>query len=259
MTAQQLKVLSIGLPSQRHFAESICSVKGSRAQEFSKIKGFKLVIPVDPSVSPHISARRRLPLAIVPKVDAKLDEWLESKVIIPWNGPSRWISPMVIVTKDNGDIRLCLDLRQVNKAIRREIHPMPLMDNMRAQLNGADWFSKLDLKDAFTQLEIAEESQELLTFITHRGLFRFVRLIYGLCCAPELFQKIIESILAGIANVIVFIDDMVVFGKTIEEHNLALEKVLERLTKFGVLLNAKKCIYRVNEIDFLGHRYNSYN
>lgn len=103
------------------------------------------------------------------------------------------------------------------------------------------------------QVEISEKSREITTFITRRGLFRYTRLMFGINCAPELFQKSMEQILSGCEGCINFIDDVLVFGPDQKEHDLRLEKVLLRLKERNVALNETKCIYGVTETDFLGH------
>lgn len=252
VTARKLDVLCLGLPSKRKTTARINKI--CHARDFPKLKGVKVKIPVDKSIQPVIQKLRRLPLAVLGKVEERLRELLESGIIEKVDKPTEWISPMVIVIKDSGDIRLCLDMRQVNKAIKRETYPLPTLEEMRVKLSGARFFSRLDVKDAFHQIELAEESRHLTTFVTHKGLFRFTRLLFGISCAPELFQKIFEGILSICHNVVVYIDDIVVYGRTLQEHDAALERVLRVLKEYGVLLNASKCVYRMQEIEFLGHR-----
>ncbi|XP_055585535.1 uncharacterized protein K02A2.6-like [Uranotaenia lowii] len=161
---------------------------------------------------------------------------------------------MVIVIKDNGDIRLCIDMRQVNRAILRETHPLPTLEDIRWKLNGAVYFSRLDIKDAFHQLELDDDSKPLTTFITHKGLFRYKRMVFGISCAPEIFQKVIEQILADCPNTINFIDDVIIIGKTEKEHDRRLECVLS-FRDCGILLNQSKCAFKLTTIDFLGQNF----
>ncbi|XP_062715467.1 uncharacterized protein LOC134291564 [Aedes albopictus] len=164
VTAIQLGVLIVGLPSQR---EAIRSVNVSRT--FPSIRGVKISIPIDKSVTPVMQRLRRLPFATLERVEQKLNELLEKDIIERVEEPSKWVSPTVVVVKDNGDIRLCIDMRQVNKAIIRETHPLPTIEDIRWALNGAQYFTRLDIKDAFHQLELDDESKPLTTFITHKG------------------------------------------------------------------------------------------
>lgn len=168
-TAKELGVLIVGLPSRQQMVHQVEVVR-----PFPSIRGVKIHIPIDRSVQPVAQRLRRLPFATLEKVDEKLKELLAKDIIERVSEPSRWVSPMVIVIKDNGDIRLCIDMRQVNKAIIRETHPLPTIEDIRWKLNGAVYFSRLDIKDAFYQLELDEESKPLTTFITHKGKPTFV-------------------------------------------------------------------------------------
>ncbi|XP_058456797.1 uncharacterized protein LOC131434165 [Malaya genurostris] len=250
-TATELGVLMVGLPSQQ---EQIRNINTFR--RFPSIRGVKIHLPVDYSIRPVVQRLRRLPFATLTRVEEKLNELLVKDVIEKVSEPSRWVSPLVVVIKDSGDIRLCIDMRQVNKAILRETHPLPTIEDIRWKLNGAVYFSRLDIKDAFYQLELDEESKPLTTFITHKGLYRYKRLVFGISCAPEMFQKVIEQILSDCKNAINFIDDIVVVGSTEQEHDEALRDVLDKCRDYNILLNESKCVYKLNEIDFLGHRFN---
>lgn len=250
-TAKQLGVLVVGLPSQRELVQQV-----EACRTFPSIRGVKIRIPIDKSVEPVAQRLRRLPLPMLGRVDEKLNDLLSKDIIEKVSEPSRWVSPMVIVVKDSGDIRLCIDMRQLNKAILRETHPLPTIEEIRWRMNGAKYFSRLDIKDAFHQLQLDDESKHLTTFITHRGLFRYKRLVFGISCAPEMFQKILEQILADCENTVNFIDDIVVTGGSEAEHDLALDKVLKKLNEYGILLNQSKCAFKLTEIEFIGQRFN---
>lgn len=112
-------------------------------------------------------------------------------------GPTTWVSPLVVVGKANGEPRVCLDLRRVNEAVLRERFPMPIVDELLARIGKGTVRSRLDIREAFLQTELATESRDITTFITSRGLFRFKRLPFGLVSAPEIFQKVMDEILAG--------------------------------------------------------------
>lgn len=223
------------------------------ASPFPKIKGVILDIPIDENVKPVIQPYRRIPIPLEEKVEKALQELLDLDIIETVNGPSKWISPIVPVLKSNGDVRICVDMRRANQAISRENHPLPTMDTLLSQLREANLFSRLDIKNAFHQLEISENSRHITTFISKKGLLRYKRLMFGLTCAPEMFQKTMEKILITCKGVVVFIDDIVIFGKDEIEHEENLQKVLTALKEHGVLLNETKCVYRVKSIEFLGH------
>ena len=165
---------------------------------------------------------------------------------------SEWISALVVVTKRNGGIRLCVDLRAVNQAIVADVFPLPHFEDLLSRLHGATLFSKLDARSAYHQVELAKASRDLTAFITPWGLFRYARVPFGLASAPAAFQRLMEKILAGIEGVIIYLDDVLVMGKNEKEHDDRLSQVLDRIRKSGVTLNAK-CEIRVPEIEFVGY------
>ncbi|KAL7291197.1 hypothetical protein TKK_0015038 [Trichogramma kaykai] len=221
--------------------------------EFPKFKNISVEIPIDETVKPVIQPHRRIPIPLENKVNSKLEELLRKGIIEEVNGPSQWVSPMVPILKENGEIRICIDMRRANAAIKRENHPLPTMSKLLPSLRGAKYFSRLDIKDAFHQIEIHKDSRNITTFSTSKGLYRYKRLMFGITCAPEIFQKILEKILLKCDGSINFIDDILVFGADSNEHDKRLEKVQEVLQKNGIQLNRTKCLYRVKKIQFLGH------
>lgn len=151
-------------------------------------------------------------------------------------------------------MRLCVDMRDANKAIVPQHHPLPTFDDIIPHLNNCKIFSKIDLNKAFHQVEMAEGSRGITTFATHNGYFRYKRLNFGMCCASEVFQNVIERILAGIADVKVFIDDILIFASTLEAHNRTLTEVMNRLKEHGITINERKCEFRREAVTFMGHR-----
>lgn len=185
-SAKSLGVLQIGIKGD-HVVNHIQNLTPA---QFPRIKGVKLTLPIDRDVTPVQQPLRRVPLALLKQIDEKLDELLAQGIIEKVQDYSPWISPMVPVIKKNGELRLCIDMRRANAAIKREKHPLPTIDSLLSQLNGAKYFSLLDIRQAFFQCELDENSREITTFNTHRGLFRFTRLIFGVSCAPESFQQV---------------------------------------------------------------------
>ena len=133
-------------------------------------------------------------------------------IIEPLEGPAPWVNPVVIVPKYNGKIHLCVDMRQANQAIMRRRYPIPMVDEVLHTMNGSKVFSKLDLKWGYHQLELSPESREITTFATPDGLFRYKRLLFGVCSASEQYQHEIASALAGIEGVVNILDYIVVQG-----------------------------------------------
>lgn len=254
ITAQKLGVLKIGLPSiQQNAVDRIETVR----KEFPKIKGVKLNLPIDRSIPSVIQPLRRCPIPLLQKVKGKLDELLDMGIIEKVVRPTSWVSPLVPIVKDNGELRLCVDMRRANLAIQRLNHPLPIFDDFIPRFRNAHFFTTLDIKQAFHQVELMEDCRDITTFVTNWGLFRYKRLLFGVNCAPELFQNLMESILAGCKNTVVFIDDIVIFGSTEEEHDSSVKETLKVLNDHGILLNDHKCKFKQREIVFLGHKLSS--
>lgn len=203
-------------------------------------------------VDPVMQKLRRLPFAVRGKVTKELLR-LEKADIIERIDSSEWVSPIVVVGKKSGDVRLCVDLREVNKAIVVDKYPLPDITELFTQLHGSKVFSKLDLVSAYHQLELEESSRDLTAFITHEGLFRFKRVCFGLASAPSAFQKLMSTILAGLPGVHCYLDDIVVAGKSKAEHDKHLQNALARLQEAGLRLNGDKCEFELDSINYLGH------
>ena len=138
--------------------------------------------------------------------------------------------PIAVAPKPNspGKIRVCVDMRQAKKAIKRERHVNPTVEEMIGDLNEARVFSKLDLNQGYNQLELAPESRYITTFTTHMGLMRYKRINLGISSTAEIFQNVIRKTLEGIDGAINISDDILVFGKTHSEHNQNLKAVFQR-------------------------------
>ncbi|XP_058840941.1 uncharacterized protein K02A2.6-like [Topomyia yanbarensis] len=252
LTAQQLGLLRIGLPSA--YDDTINLVDATR-KSFPKMRGIKLSLPIDRSVQPVIQPLRRCPIPLLQKVKSKLDELIEMDIIEKVVSPTSWVSPLVPILKENGELRLCIDMRRANQAIQRLNHPLPIIDDFLPKFQNAKFFTSLDIKQAFHQVELVEDCRDVTTFITNWGLFRYKRLLFGVNCAPELFQNLMESILAGCKNTVIFIDDIVIFGSTEQEHDDAVKQTLSVLKQYGILLNDHKCNIKQREIVFLRHKF----
>lgn len=146
--------------------------------------------------------------------------------------PTDWCAGMVVVPKPNGKVRICVDLTKLNRSVRRERHPLPSVDQVLAQLSGATVFSKLDANSGFWQVPLSPDSALLTTFITPFGRFCFHRLPFGISSAPEIFQRLMSQMLAGLPGTVCMMDDVLVYGATQQEHD-RLEKVLEQIQDSG--------------------------
>ena len=251
-TAQALNIV--------HFAFS-SSVMSTIPDQFpslfdegmGKIEGQTVKLHIDTSVHPVSQRHRRIPFHVRKDVETELERLEKLDVIEKVKGPTPWVSPVVIVPKKTKGVRVCIDMREANKAIGREKHPMPTVDDLIADLNSSTVFSKLDLTNAYHQLELEESSRYITTFTTHVGLRRYKRLLFGVNAASEIFQKIISDLLSDIPGARNLSDDIIIHGKNQADHDKSLKKTLQRLQEKGAKLNKEKCIFSVNKLTFFGH------
>ena len=159
----------------------------------------------------------------------------------------------MVAPKPKGDKRVCVDMRRASEAIICERHPIPTREKGLYDLNGSTVFSKLDLKWGFPQVKLEEKSREITTFVTHRGLYRYKRIMFGISSAPEKYQRIISDVIRGCKGVANIADDLIIHGKDAGEHNKNLREVLQRLRESGLTLNGAKCQFRSHKLTFFGH------
>ena len=185
----------------------------------------------------------------------QVQQMLSSNVIRPSN--SQWASPVVMVRKKDGSLRFCVDFRQLNAATVKDAHPLPRIDDLLDALHGAKWFSTLDLKSGYWQVPIAAQDKEKTAFRTSSGqLFEFNQVPFGLCNAPATFSRLMDRVLAGLhwETCLFYLDDIIVFSSTWEEHLARLREVFERLRHAKLKLGATKCTFAAKEVSYLGHR-----
>ena len=166
---------------------------------------------------------------------------------------SLWQSPIVVKRKSNGEIRLCVDLRSLNKVIWVDGHPPPRINNLISLLHGATVFSKLDMRSAYHQVVLDASSRHLTAFVTPDGVFQYCRMSFGLASAAAVFQRVIEEVLHGLEGISVYQDDVLVFGESSAEHNNRLRLVLSAMERRGIRLRKDKCVFGVNVVEYLGH------
>ena len=215
----------------------------------------KFKINVDKKATPfNLTVPRRIPLGLQEQVKMELQRMEELGVIAPVKHSTNWCAGVVVAPKKNGKVRLCVDLSQLNKSVKRETYPLPQVDDALASLANAKYFSKMDANCGFWQIKLDPESTEYTTFITPFGRYYFQRMPFGISSAPENFQRQMTTILEGVEGVLCHMDDVLVFGTTAEEHDQRLERVLQRLSSSGLTLNRDKCKFKVTSIEFLGHQ-----
>lgn len=219
-----------------------------------KLKAEPVKLNIDRETAPKAQPQRRIPYHIREKVGEALKELEDSDIIerVPEDQPTPWVSPIVAVPKKDGSVRICIDMRVANEAIKRVRHPIPTVEEISFELNGAKYFSKLDLSQAYHQLELDEDSRYITTFTTHLGIYRYKRLNYGTNAAAEIFQHTLQTQLHGLKGVRNIADDIIVYGKTRDEHDTNLEKCLRRLNDKGLKLNKPKCMFLTKTLNFFG-------
>ncbi|UYV67535.1 K02A2.6-like [Cordylochernes scorpioides] len=215
-------------------------------------------ISLQPDAKPYaLCTPRRVPIPLMKRVKEQLEEMTRLGVIESVEEPTEWCAGMVAVSKPEGKIRICVDLTKLNQYIRRENYPLPATEHILGQLGNACYFSKLDANSGFWQFGLAKESQKLTTFITPFGRFFFKRIPFGITSAPEIFQRKMTQLLGNIEGVVCFMDDIVVYGSSLEEHNERVRQVLKKIQEEGMTLNPEKCQFGVKTVKFLGHTLSS--
>ena len=219
-----------------------------------RYKPRKVSLQVDPSAPAKFFKHRPPPLALKKDIEEELDRQVQLGILRPVP-TSEWAAPVVPVKKSNGSIRLCgsYDLT-VNTATSLESYPLPRTEELFAVLAGGQYFTKFDLREAYLQLELEEESQKYTTINTHKGLFSVTRLAYGIKSAVAIFQREMETLLAGVPHTAVFLDDLCVTGGSPAEHLLNVREVLTRLSDAGLKVNLSKTTWLAREVHYLGHR-----
>ena len=216
--------------------------------------GDPYVIKLTQDAVPHaIYTPRTVASPMRPRVQEELDRMESIGVISRVEEPTQWCAAMVAIPKKNGKLRICVDLKHLNEAVLREVHPLPKVDETLAQLSDATFFSTLDANSGFWQIPLSEESRPLTTFITPFGRYWFNKLPFGISSAPELFQNCMNTILKGLEGVLCQMDDVIVFGRTTEEHDKRLKLALKQIEEAGATLNRDKCSFGQSKIKFLGH------
>ena len=218
------------------------------ADELGTITPFKASLKLRADARPTFRRPRSVPYATKQAVEDELDR-LEK---VPF---SEWAAPIVVVPKKDGKIRMCGDYKTtINPVMEVDQYPLPKPEDLFATLAGGKKFSTLDLSQAYLQLLLDEESSKLVTVNTHRGLYQYLRLPFGMASAPVLFQKTMDTVLQGIPNVICYIDDILVTGANDDEHLRNLGRVLERLEKHGLRIKEEKCRFMQESVVYLGHQ-----
>ena len=204
-------------------------------------------------INPIASLPRRIPQAYEDKVDALVEDLLKSGIIEESESP--WNSPVVIVKKKNGDIRMCIDYRRLNMNTERPIYLIPDSKQIFDCLSGNAYFSTIDFSQGYYQVEMNNKDAEKTAFTTRTGHYHFLRMPFGLSSAPATFQKLMNKMLneENWYSCLIYLDDIIIFGKNEDEHNARLRKILSKIREAGLKLSPFKCEFSLTEINFLGH------
>ena len=217
------------------------------------ITNVKYHIKVDPTHPPVIHPPRRVPVTLRPKIQEQLARMESLDVIEKVAEPTDWVNSMATIIKPNGKIRICIDPRNVNKAVKREYYHMRTIDEIITRMQNASVFSVLDASSGFWQVQLDHVSTNLCAFNTPFGRYMFKRLPSGLSSSQVIFQKIMSEMFEDIPGFEVVVDDLLIWGENREEHDERLIQVLQRARHQGLKLNKAKCQFRQQEISYIGH------
>ena len=223
------------------------------APTLGKMTDIKASIPLKEGATPVFLKARPVPYALRAGIEAELVR-LEGQGVITKVDHSDWATPVVPVVKSDKSVRICGDFKvTVNPQIKIDQYPLPKVDDIFAQLAGGQKFTTIDLANAYQQMEVAVDSQPYLTINTHKGLYRYHRLTYGIASAPAKFQKAMEQIFSDMPQVQIFLDDILVTGTSDQIHLETLAKVFQRLREYGLRVKRTKCSFMKEKVAYLGH------
>jgi hypothetical protein len=227
------------------FPEELPGMPPDRELEFA--------IEIVPGTAPIYKKYYRMPGPELAELKKHLDELLQKGYIHPSISP--WGSPVLFVKKKDGSLRMCVDYRQLNEVTIKNKYPLPRIDDLFDQLNGARVFSKIDLRTGYHQLKIRKDDIPKTAFTTRYGLYEFTVMVFGLTNAPAYFMSMMNKVFMDILDkfMVVFIDDILIYSMNEEEHKQHLRAVLERLRNHRLYAKFSKCEFWLKEVGFLGH------
>ena len=231
------------------FPEDLTDLPPDREVEFQ--------IDLVPGAKPVARAPYRLAPAEMKELSSQLEDLLEKGFIRPSISP--WGAPVLFVKKKDGSMRMCIDYRELNKLTVKNRYPLPRIDDLFDQLQGASWFSKIDLRSGYHQLKIREQDVPKTAFRTRYGHYEFLVMSFGLTNAPAAFMDLMNRVCRPMLDrsVIVFIDDILIYSKSEEDHARHLKEVLQKLRDEKLYAKFSKCAFWLREVQFLGHVINS--
>ena len=238
-------------------AEELLSRNKSHFATASTILGttgpFEATIPTTTDFPPGYQRHTRTTPLGHETISKNVQQMLEKQVIQPSQSP--WASPVVLVRKKSGEMRFCIDYRLLNSVTIRDVYPLPHVQDILSSLGKAKFFSSLDLHSGYWQIPIAAKDRFKTAFATRDGLYEFIKLPFGLTNAPSIFQRIMNQVLHGLTwrYCLVYLDDVLVFSETFEEHLVHLQAIFDRLGAANLKLRGDKCTFFAKELHYLGH------
>uniref|UniRef100_A0A8C9TFI9 ribonuclease H n=1 Tax=Scleropages formosus TaxID=113540 RepID=A0A8C9TFI9_SCLFO len=254
---KSIKSLQISGPVLSGTQEKLKKVLDGAAVVFQPgigtLKHIKGRITLNEGAVPKFHKARPVPYAIRQKVEMELDR-LEAEGILSKVDWSPWATPVVPVAKKDGTVRLCGDFKvSISSELQAEQYSLSRIEDIFASLSGGQFFSKIDLAEAYLQMEMEEDSKVFLTINTHKGLYRYNRLVFGVASAPALWQRAREQVLQGCRGTQCYLDDIIVTGEDDDSHLENLTRVLQRLRSYGLRARRDKCEFFRSTITYCGH------
>jgi RNase H-like domain found in reverse transcriptase/Reverse transcriptase (RNA-dependent DNA polymerase)/Integrase zinc binding domain len=254
-TAFTMRILQVGTQV------NAISASPTADEEFPSIPGVEIDFDIDESVKGVHRSYVSIPAHFYEPAMKRIAEMCRTKIIEEVKTPGKWLSGLSAVPKGKGDMRLVVNMTGPNKAITRQVHPMPRFEEIQLKLYGAILFSKLDVSSAFFHLKLSKRSMDMTCFkapsTTGTKIYRFCRLVFGVNCAPEIFQREMERILEGIPRIVIYIDDVLIAARDAAELESITALVLARLAANNLTLNKDKCEFGKESVTFLGHKISS--
>ena len=221
-----------------------------------KCTKMKAQFQVKDHAQPIFKKKRNVPFAALEQIDEELDR-LEKAGILSKTDFSKWAVPTVYVRKKSNQLRVCADFSTgLNQALKDHLYPLPSPEEKFNKLNGGKIFSKIDLSDAYYQIEVEENSCKLLCINTHRGLYKFNRLAFGVEVVPAIFQQVMDAMLGNLDFATAYLDDILITSKSVTEHRKHITCIFDKLQEYGFKVKEAKCNFFLTQIKYLGHIIN---
>lgn len=264
-SSRALRLVTVNCMIKQEPPQSIQSIKSRedlKSQYPDRFEGIgkfpnKYRITLKDDAQPVVHPPRKYPIQLKDELKTELDKMEELGIITPVTEPTDWVSSLAFSRKDNGKLRICLDPKDLNKAIKRTYHKTPTLEEITHQFNGAKYFSKMDARHGYWSIELEDDSSYLTTFNSPFGRYRFKRLAFGLRVSQDIFQEVMDQILVQCPGCIGIADDIAIYGATESEHDQNLHQLMKVARKYGLVFNFDKCDIRVPRIKFFGCYYDA--